>query len=149
MSLIYDFVKPLNIWTHFGSFFYKVSKGGPKEKCWKTNWQFFSIFPLVPPWKLWKKSCLNELKFWEASRNHKSSLPWKLHNSILKNAKTSQLSASISEEVVPLFEMRPLKIVLYRGIRTIPGIVLSEIVLSGDPLYFYSPVTSLLLATLQ
>ena len=83
------------------------AKGGPKEKCWKiANFFsiFFSIFPLVPPWKLWKKSCRNEFKFWEASWNHKSSSSWKFHNSILKNAKTSQLSASISEKVVPLYE---------------------------------------------
>ena len=62
----------------------------------------FSAFFL---WKLWKKSCLNEFKFWEASRNQKSSLSWKFHNSILKNAKESQLSASIPEKVVPLYEI--------------------------------------------
>ena len=39
-------------------FFHSFQGGGPKEKCWKIaitiHW-FFSIFPLVPPWKLWKK----------------------------------------------------------------------------------------------
>ena len=88
------------------TFFFKVSKEGPKEKCWKTNLQFFCIFSLVPPWKLWKKSCLNKLKFWEASWNHKPSSSWKFYNSILKNAKRSQLSASISEKVVPLCKQK-------------------------------------------
>ena len=64
----------------------------PKEKCWKIaisiHW-FFSIFPLVPPWELWKKSCLNKLKFGEASRNQKRSICWKFKLSIsLGTAKT-------------------------------------------------------------
>ena len=50
-----------------------------------------------------KVAYLNELNFWEASRNHESSLSWKFHKSILKNAKTSQLSASIFDKVVPLY----------------------------------------------
>ena len=80
------------------TFFFIVSK----EKCWKTNLQSFSIFPFVrPPLETMKKSCWNEHKFWEASRNYKSSPSWKFHNSILKIAKTSQLSASISEKVFP------------------------------------------------
>ena len=62
---------------------------------------FSAFFLWSPLGNYEKKSCLNELKFWEASRNHKSSLSWKFHNSILKNAKTSQLSASISKKVVP------------------------------------------------
>ena len=63
---------------------------------------FFSIFPLVPHWKPWKKSCLNKLKFWEPSRNHKRSLSWMFQYSILKNAETSHIPASISENPVPL-----------------------------------------------
>ena len=58
ICFVYDFVKPLKIWAHLDNFFFIVSKGGPKEKYWKIaktiHW-FFSIFPLVPPWKLWKK----------------------------------------------------------------------------------------------
>ena len=54
-----------------------------------ANW-FFSIFP----WKLWKKSCRNEFKFWEASRNHISSF-------IILSWKMPKLLASISEKVVP------------------------------------------------
>ena len=64
----------------------------------------FQHFSFDPPSETLKKSCRNEFKFWEASRNHKSSSCWKFHNSILKNAKTSQLLASISEKVVPLYE---------------------------------------------
>ena len=73
------------------------------EKSQKLYIVFFSIFPLVPHWKPWKKSCLNKLKFWEASRNHKRSLSWKFQYSILKNAETSHIPASISENPVPLF----------------------------------------------
>ena len=40
ISLIYDFVKPLKIWANLDIFFI-VSKGGPKEECWKiANWFF-------------------------------------------------------------------------------------------------------------
>ena len=42
----------------------------------------FEFFPLVPPWNNENKSCLNELKFWEASKNHKSSICWKFQLSI-------------------------------------------------------------------
>jgi hypothetical protein len=52
-------------------------------------WQFFSCFPLVPLWKLWKKSCLNELKFWEASRNCLWSICWKFQQSISLGSKKS------------------------------------------------------------
>ena len=108
---LWNFQDKLDLWFREASqnlssfrqlFFFIVSKGGPKGKCWKIANCFFIIFPLVPPRKLWKKNCLNELKFWEASGNHNSSLSWKFHNSISKKAKTSQLSASISEKVVPL-----------------------------------------------
>ena len=40
---------------------------------------FFWIFPL---WNNENKSCLYELKFWEASENHKSSICWKFQLSI-------------------------------------------------------------------
>ena len=38
------------------TFVFKVSKGGPKKKCWRTSWQFFCIFPLVPPSETMKKT---------------------------------------------------------------------------------------------
>ena len=34
------------------------------------------------PWNNENKSCLNELKFWETSKNHKSSISWKFQLSI-------------------------------------------------------------------
>ena len=64
---------------------------------------FFAFFLWSPLDTKKKKSCLNKLKCWEASRNCESSSSWKFHNSILKNTKTSELSASISEKVVPLW----------------------------------------------
>ena len=43
----------------------------------------FLIFSLWSPlWNNRNKSCLNELKFWEASENHKSSICWKCQLSI-------------------------------------------------------------------
>ena len=52
------------------------------KNCQNYTLFFFSIFPLVPHWKPWKKSCLNKLKFWEASRNQKRSICWKFQLSI-------------------------------------------------------------------
>ena len=63
--LLFWFHEASQIWAYLENFFW-----------------FFSIFPLVPPWKLWKKSCLNKLKFWEASRNQKRSICWKFQLSI-------------------------------------------------------------------
>ena len=48
----------------------------PKGKIQKNNGlQGFWIFPFGPPLlNNENKSCLNELKFWEASENHKSNI---------------------------------------------------------------------------
>ena len=75
-------MKRLKIWAYLDNLFFIVSK----TKCWiiaKTIHWFFSIFLLVSPWKLWKKSCLNKLKVLEASRNQKRSICWKFQLSIL------------------------------------------------------------------
>ena len=70
-------------------FFSWLPMGGPKKKCWKIAKIircFFQHFSFGPPLEtMKKKSCLNKLKFWEASRNHKRSLSWKFQYSILKN----------------------------------------------------------------
>ena len=84
-----------------------VSNGGPKEKCWKKQRIVLAIFQhffFGPPLETMKKSCLNKLKFWEASRNYKRSLSWKFQYSILKNGETSHIPASISENPVPLWK---------------------------------------------
>ena len=57
-------MKPHKIWAHLDNFFFLVSNWEPNEKCWKFANCFFSIFPLAPLWKLWKRNCLNDLKFW-------------------------------------------------------------------------------------
>ena len=75
------------------------------EKLPKLYIVFFSAFFLWSPiGNHEKKSCLNKLKFWEASRNHKRSLSWKFQYSFLKNEETSHIPASISENPVPLSE---------------------------------------------
>ena len=51
--------------------FHGGTRVGPKGKFKipaKTIYCFFLIFPFVPPMKQWKKSYLNELKFWEAQK---------------------------------------------------------------------------------
>ena len=63
---------------------------------------FSAFFLWSPLGNYEKKSCLNKLKFWEASRNHKRSLSWEFRYSILKNTETSHIPASISENSVPL-----------------------------------------------
>ena len=45
------------------TFFFKVSKGGTKGKILKNQLAIFQHFSFGPPLK---KSCINELKFWEA-----------------------------------------------------------------------------------
>ena len=80
---------------------------GPKEICWKIaitiHW-FFSIFPLVPPWKLWKKNCLNKLKFWEASRNQKRSICWKFQVSIsLGTQKSAKIPPAVGKMIKPFY----------------------------------------------
>ena len=62
----------------------------------------FSTFILWSPLGNYeKKSCLNKLKFWEASRNQKRSICWKFKLSISlvtqKSAKTPQLWARWSD----------------------------------------------------
>ena len=61
----------------------------PKEKIKKTmrlggilNFSLWS-----PLWNNENKSCLNKLKFWQASENHKSSTCWKFQLSNQKSAK--------------------------------------------------------------
>ena len=64
----------------------------------------FQHFSFGPPWKLWKKSCLNELKFWEASRNHKWSICWKFQLFIsLGTQKESHVGIHIWENCSPLW----------------------------------------------
>ena len=60
-------------------------QGGTKGKMLKNCQNYilvFEFFPLVPPWKLWKKSCLKELKFCEVSEYCKSSICWNFQLSV-------------------------------------------------------------------
>ena len=65
--------------------FFQSFKGGAKGKMLKNckNYtMFFCFFPLVLPWKLWKKSRLKERKFCEVSEKPKFSICWKFQLSI-------------------------------------------------------------------
>ena len=52
------------------------------------------------PWKKWYKSCLNEVKFWEASENHKSSICWKFQLSIsCGTQKSAKIPLSVAKMI--------------------------------------------------
>ena len=56
----------------FRQLFFHSFQGVTKGKMLKNCHNYTLVlqhFSFGPPWKLWKKSCLNKLKFWEASRN--------------------------------------------------------------------------------
>ena len=66
----------LKIWAHLDNFYFHclMGGGGTKGKSSKSlprlSIVFWIFFPLVPLWNNKNKSCLNELKFWEASEKH-------------------------------------------------------------------------------
>ena len=67
------------------------------EKCWKKQCivlAIFQHFSFGPPLETMKKSCLNELKFWEASRNQNWSICWKFQYSISKIGESPLISGS-------------------------------------------------------
>ena len=63
------FLKPLKIWAHLDNFYFHCFIGGTKGKIQNPRLSvFFLNFSLWSPlWNNENKSCLNELKFWEAS----------------------------------------------------------------------------------
>ena len=101
-ALIYDFMKPLKIWVHLDNVYFHCFIRGTKEifsiSLPKLSIVFFNFSLWSPIWNNENKSCLNELKFWEASENHKSSLCWKFQLSIScgtkKSAKMPQTRAN-------------------------------------------------------
>ena len=125
----WNFQHMLHLWfreasqnlSSFRQLFFIVSKGGPKEKCWKiakTIHCFFSIFPLVLPLGNYeKKSCLNELKFWEASRNQKWSICWKFQLFVsLGTQKEPHVGIHISESCSPLSNIKSVQFKLLNKI---------------------------------
>ena len=106
-------MKLLKIWAFLDNFFFHGFQWGTKGKMLKkimySFGNFSEFFLWSPIGNHEKKSCLNTLKFWEASRNHKRSLSWKFKHSILKNAETSHIPASTSENPVPLYTLRTWK----------------------------------------
>ena len=99
-------MKPLKIRAYLDNFFFIVSKGDPRKNAEKPMYSYgnFSAF-----WKLWKKSCLNKLKFWEASRNQKRSIYRKFKLSISlgtqKSAKTPLPGAKMIRPFwLPIFQ---------------------------------------------
>ena len=74
---LWNFQDNLDLWfreasqnlSSFRQLFFIVSKGGPKEKCWKNNWQFFTLLAsisekVVPLYDKYNFTCyfINELK---------------------------------------------------------------------------------------
>ena len=58
------------------------TKGKIQNPCTDLSIVFLNFSLWSPLWNNENKSCLNELKFWEASENHKSSICWKFQLSI-------------------------------------------------------------------
>ena len=80
-------LKPLKILAHLDNFYFRCFKGEDQRENSKSlprlSIGFFKTFPFgPPPCNYENKSCLNELKFWEASENLKSSICWKCQLSI-------------------------------------------------------------------
>ena len=79
-------MKALKIWAHLDNFNFHFFMGGTKGKNQKSLLRLSIVFLNFSLWfHLWNieiKSCLNELKFWEASENYKSSICWKFQLSI-------------------------------------------------------------------
>ena len=86
ICFIYNFMKPLKIWAHLDNFYFHcfigVTKWKNSKKQWIVSADILNFFLWSPPWNNENKSCLNELKFWEASENHKLSICWKFQLSI-------------------------------------------------------------------
>ena len=79
-------MKPLQIWAYLDNSFFHSFQGGTKGKMLKkTMYSYgnFSAFFLWSPLGNYEKnSCLNKLKFGEASQNQKRSICWKFKLSI-------------------------------------------------------------------
>ena len=98
-------MKPLKIWAFLDNFFFHGFQWGTKGKMLKkTMYSFgnFSAFFLWSPLGNYeKKSCLNKLKFWEASQNQKRSICWKFQLSISlgrqKSPSTIQAGAKLNK----------------------------------------------------
>ena len=99
-------MKPLIIWAHLDTFFFTVSKWDQRknaEKLPKLYIVFSAFFLWSPLGNYEKKSCLNELKFWEASINFKWSICWKSQYSISKIGESPPISVSSFPNGYPLF----------------------------------------------
>ena len=91
--------------SSFRQLFFHSFQGGTKGKMLKNQCivlAIFQDFSFGPPLETMKKSCLNELKFWEASRNQKWSICWKFQLSIsLGTQKVSHVGIHIWESCSP------------------------------------------------
>ena len=94
-------MKPLKIWAYLDNFFFMVSDAKKLPKLYIVFWVFF---PLAPPWKLWKKNCLKELKFCEVSENPKSSICWKFQLFISLGSKIYPSTLQVGNKLNKPFE---------------------------------------------
>ena len=83
-------------WAHLDNFYFHFFIQNP---CTDLSIVFLNFSLWSPLWNNENKSCLNELKFWEASENHKSSICWKFQLSILCG---TQKSAKIPQPVAKM-----------------------------------------------
>ena len=108
----WNFQHMLDLWfseasqnlSSFRKLLFSLFHGGDHRENSKSLPRLTIVFLMFSLWSpLWNnenKSCLNELKFWEASENHKSSICWKFQLSIScgtqKSAKMPQTRAKMN-----------------------------------------------------
>ena len=99
ICFFFDFVKPLKIWAYLDNFFFK----GKMLKIPMYSYGNFSAFFLWSPLGNYeKKSCLNKLKFGEASRNKKRSICWTFKLSIsLGTQKSAKTPPAVGKMIRP------------------------------------------------
>ena len=75
--------EPTQNLSSFGQLIFSLFHMGDQREKFKKPMdslgRYFGFFPLVPPFNKGNKSCSSELKFWEGSESHKSSICWKFH----------------------------------------------------------------------
>ena len=110
-------------WNVWGEWFLAGNQGNPQKgliilaKMLKNQYivmAIFQHFSFGPPLGNYeKKSCLNKLKFWEASRNQKRSIYWKFKLSISLG---TQKSVKTPPAVAKMFSLVSSKFLAMRNI---------------------------------
>ena len=104
--LLFSFREASQNLSLFRQLFFHSFQGGTKGKMLKNCHNYtlvFQHFSFGPPLEtMKKKSCINKLKFWEASRNQKRSICWKFKLSIsLGTQKSAKTPLAVGKMIRP------------------------------------------------